>query len=108
MKKKNRSNPRPKEKMKQKMIGDRIIELTKSLQVIRDSIDLIGQGKRYQIIPLCGQLRALLTGTSKKKKNEPLLIDLSRLLDKKLSVFAMSDTKESVLPLKEESLFILF
>lgn len=86
----------PKGQTTKKMLGDRIVELTKSLQVIRDSLSLIQQGKTYQIIPLCGQLRALLT--DKSKKNKPLLIDLAILLQKKLSVFVMPDTAESELP----------
>ena len=92
MSKAKKSIKHPKAQTTTKTIGDRVIELTKALQVIRDSLNLIRQGKTYQIIPLCGQLRALLTDKSQSKKNKPLLVDLAVLLQKRLSVFAMSDT----------------
>lgn len=99
----HRESVDPRKVTKQKMIGDRIIELTKSLQVIRDALDLVKQGRAYQIIPLCGQLRALLT--EKSKKNKPLLIHLAEILDKKLMIFSMPDTENSSVPFKDEILF---
>lgn len=52
-----------------KFLGDRIQELLQALQVIRDSIEAVRQGKLHQIIPVYGQLRALLS--EKSKGNDP-------------------------------------
>ncbi len=46
-------------------------------------------GKDYQIVPLSGQLRALLTDRTRHAK--PLLLDLAKQFDHSLSVYATTD-----------------
>ena len=60
-----------------KPLGFRIQELMQSLQVIRDSLGAVRQGRLHQIIPVYGQLRALLS--EKSKGNHPLLLDIAKL-----------------------------
>ncbi len=64
--------------------GMRINELTQSLLVMRDCIDLVGQGKLHHFLPLYGQLRLLLT--EKSRNNEPLLLAVSKGLGIPLNV----------------------
>lgn len=55
-----------------KTLDFRIRELYYSLNIIKDSLQLLSDGKHYQMIPLWGQLRALLHQNGQK----PLIIDL--------------------------------
>ena len=43
-----------------KSTGRQYIELFYSLQIINDSLSLISLGKKYHVIPIAGQLRAIL------------------------------------------------
>src|SRR6266478_7642012 len=54
----------------------RVRELLHAALVIRDALTGLQQGLQHQIIPLSGQLRALLTDRS-EKKSPPLLLDLA-------------------------------
>ena len=71
-----------------KPLGDRIQELMQALQVIRDSLEAVRQGKLHQIIPVYGQLRALLS--EKSKGNHPLLLTIARKLSITLEFYCMS------------------
>ena len=62
----------------------RINELTQSLLVVRDCMDLVGVGKLHHFLPLYGQLRLLLT--EKSSSNEPLLLAVSKGLRMSLKV----------------------
>jgi len=64
---------------------DRLIEFFQSMCIISDCFDLISQGKLHQLIPLYGQLRALLTDDA--KKNIPLMKDIASILDVKLLLY---------------------
>lgn len=66
-----------------KSIGLRLQELAHGLQVIRDSLQAIEEGRLYQFVPLYGQLRALLS----ERGQDPLLLSLADELDWELQVF---------------------
>jgi len=68
-------------------------ELFKSLCIIRDSIDMVYNGKIHQLIPLYGQLRSLLIDNS--KKNIPLLKEMASISGVELTVyyFGFNDSK---------------
>lgn len=68
-----------------KSFQHRIQELTQSLQIIRDSLKLIAEGKQYQILPLYGQLRSLLT--EKSRQNPSLFLDISEKLQYPLELY---------------------
>jgi hypothetical protein len=70
-----------------KLLGDRIQELLQALQVIRDSLEAVRQGKLHQIIPVYGQLRALLS--EKSKGNDPLLLTIAEELGEVLEFYSM-------------------
>ncbi len=73
----------------QKTTLQRLTELLNAVQVIRDSLEAMRAGKDYQIIPLSGQLRALLTDRTRHAK--PLLLDLAKQFDRPLSVYSTTD-----------------
>jgi hypothetical protein len=79
-----------------KPLGLRVQELIDSLQVMRDSLDAIRQGKGYQLLPLSGQLRALLY--AKRKTNKPLLLDLADQLGRELQVYHMPGVEQPLPP----------
>ena len=85
-----------------KSFGERVRELLQSLQVIRDSIGSVRKGNAYQLIPLYGQMRALLT--EKASHNTPLLLDIGEALGDDLTVYAMPEMDD--LPLKKEALVV--
>ncbi len=64
---------------------DRLVEFFQSMCIINDSINLYSQGKKHQLIPLYGQLRAILTDNA--KKNVPLMKDIAEIIDVKLEVY---------------------
>ncbi len=70
-----------------KNFGYRVIELSQSLMVIRDSISMIKNGQTHQIIPLSGQLRALFM--EKHKGNKPLLLTIAKELKHELNFYSM-------------------
>jgi len=82
----------------EKTLGWRISELIQSLLVLRDANCGCRNGMDHQLIPLSGQLRAILTDKTQKK---PLFLDLSKLMEKELQIYVMPDTKESDIPVKE-------
>lgn len=55
-----------------KSTGRQYIELFYSLQIINDSLSLISLGKKYHVIPIAGQLRAILI----KRQTNPCSIIL--------------------------------
>ncbi len=61
--------------------------------MIRDSLDAVRSGKDYQIIPLSGQLRALLTDRTRHAK--PLLIDLAKEFDRPLNVYSTTGVDDA-------------
>lgn len=72
-----------------KPFSHRLLELSQSLSVIRDSLELLRKGKTHQIIPLAGQLRSLLV--EKSKRNKSLLLIVARELKEDLSIFVMRE-----------------
>ena len=75
-----------------KPFGYRIRELIQSLEVIHDSLEALPQGKLHQVIPLYGQLRALLS--DKRKGNHPLLLDIAKELGQVLNFYCMPGASE--------------
>jgi hypothetical protein len=70
-------------------------DLLKSLLIINDCLQLYGQGKTHHILPISGQLRALLLTTGRDKQ-EPLLFRAAKLLSYTpiLYYFESIDTKD--------------
>lgn len=81
---KRKDQPSSRNQMVSKSLGMRINELTQSLLVMRDCIDLVRRGKLHHFLPLYGQLRLLLT--EKSRNNEPLLLAVSKGLGIPLNV----------------------
>ena len=75
----------------------RIQELIQSLQVVGDSVEAVQQRRLYQLIPLYGQLRALLC--EKSKSNQPLLLTIAREIGMQLSLYCMPDVNDKNVPL---------
>ena len=74
----------------------RIQELIQSLQVMSDSLEAVKQGRLYQLIPLYGQLRALLS--EKSKDNQPLLLTIAEEIGMQLNLYCMSDVDDKDFP----------
>lgn len=83
-----------------KPLGDRIQELIQALQVIRDSLEAVRQGRLHQIIPVYGQLRALLS--EKSKGNDPLLLTIAAELGENLEFYCMPAAGELPDELKKD------
>jgi hypothetical protein len=64
----------------------RLAELEQSLLVIRDALDGLEVNRVHQMLPLSGQLRALLV--EKRRENPPLLIELAAALGVDIRLFA--------------------
>lgn len=74
-----------------KSLGERLNELTEAMLVMRDCLTSLQQGKQYMLLPLYGQLRALIIET---KTNTPLLISVAEELSHNLELYHMeTDTK---------------
>lgn len=87
MSKKKRTEKK-KEPQIYKPIGIKVCELLSSLQIIKDSLDLYMQGKKHEIIPISGQLRAILTdSTAKKNGVDPLLFELAKVFNYDTSIY---------------------
>ncbi len=80
----------------QKSINYRLHELAEALSVIRDSLIGVQQGKTYQLIPIYGQLRALLY--EKSAKQQPLLLSLSAELNRPLEIYYLPGLPIDELP----------
>jgi len=85
-----------------KPFGNRIQELIQSIQVIRDSLEAVRQGKLHQLIPVYGQLRAL--SSEKSKGNHPLLLNIARELNLSLEFYCMPGAADLPAQLKKNLL----
>ena len=94
-----------KHRPKPKPLGERIQELIQGLQVIRDSLEAVRQGKLHQIIPVYGQLRALLS--EKRKGNHPLLLNIAKELRLALEFYCMPAADDLPDQLKKNLVFHL-
>jgi hypothetical protein len=83
--------------MVQKDLGYRMLELLSSLQVIRDSLQLVRAGQVHQLIPVYGQLRALLR--ERRRGSKSLMLDLADELNHELRIFSMPDVVASPPPI---------
>jgi len=90
-----------------KTLHRRVVELSESLQIIRDSLTLIKRGKFYQAIPLYGQLRSLVS--EKGRKNPSLLFDIATKLSFSLDVYYVErkPPPEEVLPASKLLFFFM-
>jgi hypothetical protein len=76
---------------------DRIIELYLSLLLIDDCKKLVNEGKKYHLVSIYGQLRAILTDNSQiRAKRHPILLALSELLNIELKFFYSSAFEEYI------------
>jgi len=89
----------------QKPLGYRIQELIQSLEVMRDSLGAVRLGKLHQLIPVYGQLRALLS--EKRRGNRPLLLDVAKEVGCALAVHCMPPAGELPEELREDLLLHL-
>lgn len=79
--------------------SERFFELIQSLRVLADSIQLLrSPGKAHQILPIAGQLRALLTDRS----TEPLLLDLAKSAGDRLQVYVAPGVAQKRGPLEPD------
>lgn len=67
-----------------------------ALSVIRDSVELVRQGRAYHMAPLYGQLRALLT--DRASGNDPLIPAIAKETGFDLNLFAMPGVDSSGWP----------
>lgn len=74
----------------------RILELVRSLQLIADAIRYVQEGKSHYLIPLSGQLRALLTERS--RSTDPLLLYVAGKLQQELHVYCTPDVNDPHFP----------
>jgi hypothetical protein len=88
-----------------KPLGYRVQELIQSLEVIRDSLDAVRVGKLHQLIPVYGQLRALLS--EKSKGNYPLLLDVANAVGFDLEIYCMTGAGDLPEELKQHLLLHL-
>jgi hypothetical protein len=79
-----------------KPLGLRLQELMRGLLVLRDSVDAVRAGRPHQLLPIYGQLRALLA--EKSKGNPPLLVDLAAVLGQKVEVWAFTGVDQDSFP----------
>lgn len=77
-----------------KTVGERLADLRASLLVLRDSLEAIKNRKLHFIIPIFGQLRALLV--EKRRDNEPLLLDLATRFRIDPSIYWMPGSPEEL------------
>ena len=70
-----------------KSLADLVTELLQSLQVVRDSLTGLSQGGAHQVIPLSGQLRALLL--EKHRDAHALLLEVAEQLGVTPTIFVM-------------------
>jgi hypothetical protein len=68
-----------------KSLFERIIDLTNSILIIRDSLESVKNGKKHHLLNIYNQLRALLA--EKSKGNPPLLLDIAKKLSYPLTVY---------------------
>ncbi|MEZ4750209.1 MAG: hypothetical protein R3B54_06165 [Bdellovibrionota bacterium] len=81
---------------------DHLANLLASVQVLNDSILGIRNGSPHQIIPLSGQLRALLL--EGRKDSVALLLELASYLGHDLKVYSMPDSEAPLPPSVPEPL----
>lgn len=78
---------------------ERLLDLVQGLRVLADSLALLRDGKPHQILPIAGQLRALLSD----KSTDPLLLSLAEELGEPLHVFVEGRAAEKRGPEQPES-----
>lgn len=83
-----------------KPLPHRILELIQSMLVLRDCIEEVKRGRPHHLIPIYGQLRALLV--EKAKNNKSLLIDLASILNQALEVWCMGPAGPEAVPMPED------
>jgi hypothetical protein len=85
-----------------KPLAIRTVELVRALQIIKDAIDGARKGGIHNLIPLAGQLRALLT--EKSKGADPLLLRLAETFAQPLEFYVMPGADDPNFPdsLKEK------
>src|SRR5688500_12249853 len=80
----------------EKSLSTRVVELIRALQVLADSAKAVREGRLHQIIPLSGQVRALLTDRSTQAG--PLLLEIARFLGQPIELFSMPEVTDPPLP----------
>jgi hypothetical protein len=88
----------------EKPLGFLILELLQSLQVMRDSIGIVRHGGLHQVIPLSGQLRAVLLES--RRDAHALLLEVAARLNASPTIFVMHGTDDPLPPSVPEPEFI--
>lgn len=74
---------------------DKLVEFFHSIRIVFDSKELIYKGRYYQITPIYGQLRALLTDSTKRKEEKPLF-EIAGLLGEEIKIFYVPTNFDSL------------
>lgn len=81
----------------------KVVETLQALQLLRDAIMAVREGKSYHLPVLSGQLRSLLI--DKSKNSERRLLKLAEELGVELKVYCMSGVDDPAWPLSERPTF---
>ncbi len=79
-----------------KLFGDLTLELLLSLQVVRDASRGLQNGAAHQVLPLAGQLRALLL--EKRRDAHALLLHFATVAGVEPRLYVMPDPQTALLP----------
>lgn len=86
-----------------KVFGLKVIETLQALQLLRDAICAVREGKLYHLPVLSGQMRSLLI--DKTKHSERLLLHVSQHIGIQLIVFCGHGVDDPSYPLKDKPVF---
>lgn len=86
-----------------KSLQHKVIELTRSLQLLNDAIGSVRSGKPYHLAVLSGQLRALLF--DKAGRSEARLIQVAKQFNFPLTVFHMKGVDDQDFPIPDKLVF---
>lgn len=81
----------------------KVIETLEALQLLRDAINAVRDGKIYHLAVLSGQMRSLLI--DKSKRSERRLLHVAEKLSIPLTVFCMNGVDDPTFPLSEKPMF---
>ncbi|MGL5355411.1 MAG: hypothetical protein ACRDAQ_02500, partial [Cetobacterium sp.] len=81
----------------EKSSGTKFLELFDSLKIINDSLNFLKEGKEHQIIPLSGQIRAILFDNkdSNKKNKTPLILEVAQNIKYDTDIYLL-ERKEKI------------
>jgi hypothetical protein len=75
---------------------DRLSEVFNALLIIKDLVALVQKGAYYHLIPIYGQLRALLTDKTQRGANKPLFLEVLGNLSPEAKMYCIDHFNETV------------